>query len=62
MRDEHLIYTDLPDGKARIVPEIGYCMIYAPTKAVLSEAIVDEREIKHFYSAPEASPEEEWRE
>lgn len=62
MRDAHLIYLELPDEKIRVRPEPGYVMIFRLTKAVTSEAIITEREIKHFYSAQEASPEEEWPE
>lgn len=50
MRDEHLIYTDLPDGKVKILPEQG-CKLYCKlTKAYLAEAIVKPQEIKWFVS------------
>lgn len=50
MRDEHLIYTDLPDGKVKILPEQGYKLYCKLTKAYLAEAIVKPQEIKWFVS------------
>lgn len=54
MRDEHLIYTDLPDGKVKILPEQGYKLYCKLTKAYLAEAIVKPQEIKWFVSEVEA--------
>ena len=50
MRDEHLIYTGLADGKVKIVPENGYKMLCTLTKAYMSEAITVQKNIKWFVS------------
>lgn len=50
MRDEHLIYTDLEEGKIKITPEDGYRLYCKLTKAYMSEAICTERDIKNFIS------------
>lgn len=52
MRDEHLIYTDLADGKVKIVPAEGYRMLCTITKQYLVEAITTEKDIKFFVSEP----------
>lgn len=50
MRDEHLIYTELPDGKIRILPMEGYRLYCTLTKAYLAEAIAKPKELKWFVS------------
>ena len=50
MRDEHLNYTELSDGKLKILPEEGWRMLCTLTKQYVSEAIVREREVKYFVS------------
>ena len=54
MRDEHLIYTDLPDGRIKIEPEEGYRLYCKLTKAYLSEAIIKEAQAKYFVSRARA--------
>lgn len=53
MRDEHLIYTDLPNDRIKIVPEEGYKMMYLITKDFMSEAITVSSKIKFFVSVEE---------
>lgn len=53
MRDEHLIYTDLPDGKIKITAQEGYLLYCALTRTYLSEAITIEKNIKYFVSETE---------
>ncbi len=53
MRDEHLIYTDLEDGKIKVVPENGYKMLCTLIKQYLCEAIITEKEVKYFISEAE---------
>lgn len=53
MRDEHLIYTDLPDGKIKITAQEGYRLYCALTRAYLSEAITTAKNIKYFVSEAE---------
>ena len=48
MRDEHLIYYDLPDNKVLIRPESGYSIYCTLTQQTVSEAITRERQIKYF--------------
>ena len=48
--DEHLIYTDLPNGKIKILPADGYEMVHILRQVVVSEAIVTTREVKYFVS------------
>lgn len=50
MRDKHLNYTELSDGKLKILPEDGWRMMCTLTKQYVSEAIVREREVKYFVS------------
>lgn len=50
MRDQHLIYTDLEDGKIKVVPAPGYKMFCKLNKSYVSEAITSEKELKWFVS------------
>ena len=48
MRDEHLIYCDLPENRILIRPESGYNIYCTLTQQTVSEAITRERQIKYF--------------
>ena len=50
MRDEHLIYIELSDGRIKITPAEGYKMLCTLTKAYMSEAITISKNVKHFKS------------
>ena len=48
MRDKNLIYTDLPDGKIKVIPKNGYRLYCTLTKAYMSEAITVEKDFRYF--------------
>lgn len=48
MRDEHLIYYDLPENRILIRPESGYSIYCALSRQTVSEAITTEKQIKYF--------------
>lgn len=48
MRDEHLVYYELPDGKILIRPKSGYSVYCILSKKTVSEAITIERNLKYF--------------
>lgn len=48
MRDEHLVYYELPDGKILIRPKSGYSVYYVLSRKTVSEAITIERNLKYF--------------
>ena len=48
MRDEHLIYYDLPDAKILIRPKSGYSIYCTLSRETVSEAITVEKNIKYF--------------
>ena len=50
MRDEHLIYKDLPNGRIKIIPADGYRMVYKPSGQYMSEAITVAKYLKYFVS------------
>lgn len=48
MRDEHLIYYDLPENRILIRPESGYSIYCTLTRQTVTEVITKERQIKYF--------------
>ena len=53
MRDEHLIYTELSEGRYKILPEEGYTIFCILTNQHLIEAIAKENKLKWFVSEPQ---------
>lgn len=50
MRDEHLIYYDLPENRILIRPESGYSIYCTLSRQTVSEAITTEKHLKYFKS------------
>ena len=48
MRDENLIYYELPDEKILIRPKSGYSVYCILSRKTVSEAITIEQNIKYF--------------
>lgn len=48
MRDEHLIYYDLPENRILIRPESGYSIYCTLSRQTVSEAITREKNIRYF--------------